>query len=164
MSEPRIHRVGVVAKGTSAEAVDTALELAQWLRRHHIHVALDALTLAARGLKEPLFSPAEPWDLVVVLGGDGTLLSVARSLAAVPILGVNLGNLGFLTEISRGELYPALVEILAGHFRSEQRTLLDAEIHRRDGSVSPPFRVMNDAVVTKGALARIIELQLEVDG
>jgi NAD+ kinase len=107
----------------------------------------------------------------VVLGGDGTLLSVARTLAGrVPILGVNLGNLGFLTEISRGELYPALVQVLAGRFRTETRSLFDIDLKRagaETGDGAPPglrYRVLNDAVITKSALARIIELTLRVDG
>jgi len=100
----------------------------------------------------------------VVLGGDGTLLSVARTVArGVPILGVNLGNLGFLTEISRGELYPTLVEVLEGRYAIEERSLFDVELRRRKGTASR-FRVLNDAVVTKSALARIIQLTLAVDG
>jgi NAD+ kinase len=99
----------------------------------------------------------------VVLGGDGTLLSVARSLAeGVPILGVNLGSLGFLTEIGRGEMYPALVRVLDGDYAIEERPMLDVEL-RRNGSEAV-YRVFNDAVVTKGALARIIEMSLFVDG
>ena len=101
---------------------------------------------------------------MVVLGGDGTLLSAARALTApVPILGVNLGNLGFLTEINRGELYPAMVQVLAGRFKIEERSLFDVEL-QRNGSGSLRFRVLNDAVITKSALARIIELTLRIDG
>ncbi|HTQ78678.1 MAG TPA: NAD(+)/NADH kinase, partial [Thermoanaerobaculia bacterium] len=96
--------------------------------------------------------------------GDGTLLATARHLApGVPILGVNLGNLGFLTEVGRGELYPALVQVLSGDFKTEERSLLDVELRRKSGG-SMGFQVLNDAVVTKSALARIIELTLKVDG
>lgn len=126
---------------------------------------LDESTLRARGevAAEPLRSDSEV-DLVVVLGGDGTLLSVARSLGrAVPILGVNLGNLGFLTEVGRGELYPSLVRVLAGRYRIEERSLLRVEQHRGGGS-SQSWDVLNDAVIAKSALARIISLSLAVDG
>jgi NAD+ kinase len=100
----------------------------------------------------------------VVLGGDGTLLAAARTLQqGVPILGVNLGNLGFLTEISRSELYPAMVQVLGGKLQTEERSLLDVEL-RRNGSGSLHFRVLNDAVITKSALARIIELSFSFDG
>jgi len=158
-------RVGIVAKAGSREAMKTACELSEWLRRRGLEAAVDEATLRARGIAgEPAFDPGGRWDLVVVLGGDGTLLGVARSLArGVPILGVNLGNLGFLTEINRGELYPALVQVLEGRFAIEERSLFDVEL-RRDGGAPSVFRVLNDAVITKSALARIIELTLRVDG
>jgi NAD+ kinase len=81
----------------------------------------------------------------------------------VPILGVNLGNLGFLTEINRGELYPTLVEVLEGRYAIEERSLFDVEL-RRNGGAPSVFRVLNDAVITKSALSRIIELTLRVGG
>ena len=161
----KFQRVGIVAKVASREAVHTAHELAEWLRRRGLQAALDEATLRARGVEgERPFSVREAYDLVVVLGGDGTLLSVARTLApGVPILGVNLGNLGFLTEINRGELYPALVQVLAGEYRVEERSLFEVEL-QRDGGAPAAYRVLNDAVITKSALARIIELTLKVDG
>jgi NAD+ kinase len=170
MSRKRNHpgdlqRIGIVAKVASRDAVHTARELAEWLRRRGLAAVLDEGTLQARGTHgESPFLASEPYDLVVVLGGDGTLLAAARALApGVPILGVNLGNLGFLTEINRGELYPALVEVLEGRFISEERSLFDVELRRKSGEPSQ-FRVLNDAVITKSALARIIELTLQVDG
>lgn len=157
-------RVGVVAKRTSHEAAGTAGELAEWLRRRGLEVLLDGSTLAALGRDEPAFSPTAAYDLVVVLGGDGTLLSVARALEpGIPILGVNLGNLGFLTEIGSAELYPALEHVLAGKFRTEARSLFDVE-RRGDSGAVERFRVLNDAVITKSALSRIIDLTMEVDG
>ncbi|HEY4589862.1 MAG TPA: NAD(+)/NADH kinase [Thermoanaerobaculia bacterium] len=160
-----IRRVGIVAKSASREAVHTAHELSEWLRRRGVEAELDEATLRARGLRgERAFDPADVYDLVVVLGGDGTLLSVARTVArGVPILGVNLGNLGFLTEINRGELYPTLVEVLEGRYAIEERSLFDVEL-RRNGGAPSVFRVLNDAVITKSALARIIELTLRVGG
>ena len=164
-----VQRVGVVAKVASRDAIHTAHELAEWLRRRGLEAVLDEATLRARGLQgEAPFRFDDPCDLVVVLGGDGTLLSVARHLApGVPILGVNLGNLGFLTELNRGDLYPALIQVLAGTFETEARSLLDVELRRdrSEGSgAGQSFRVLNDAVITKSALARIIELTLRVDG
>jgi NAD+ kinase len=173
----KLQRIGVVAKAASREAVHTAHELAEWLRRRGLEVALDESILRAAGIRDnsgtvqdPPLRAGEAYDLVVVLGGDGTLLSVARTLAGrVPILGVNLGNLGFLTEISRGELYPALVQVLAGRFRTETRSLFDIDLKRAGGETGTGvpglrYRVLNDAVITKSALARIIELTLRVDG
>ncbi|HWN44731.1 MAG TPA: NAD(+)/NADH kinase [Thermoanaerobaculia bacterium] len=162
----KFQRIGIVAKAASREAVHTAHELAEWLRRREIEVALDEAILRSRASAPDLpFRPDEAYDLVVVLGGDGTLLSVARTLAgSVPILGVNLGNLGFLTEINRGELYPTMVQVLAGKFRMEKRSLFDVEL-RREGNGTPlQYRVLNDAVINKSALARIIQLTLTIDG
>lgn len=159
-------RIAVVAKASSREAIQTAHELAEWMRRRDLRVALDAAALRARESREiEVFDPSEPYDLVVVLGGDGTMLSVARSVAAgVPILGVNLGRLGFLTEVGRGELYPNLVKVLGGEFRVEERALFDVEVIRANGSSTTRYRVFNDAVIAKSALARIIELDVTVDG
>jgi NAD+ kinase len=160
----KIQRVGVVAKVTSRDALETAWELGEWLRRRGLEPILDEGALQARGVSGQVpFRPGDPCDLLVVLGGDGTLLSTARSNTAVPILGVNLGNLGFLTEVGRGELYPALVQVLAGRYHLEQRSLLEVELRPADGATHS-FRVLNDAVITKSALARIIELTLRVDG
>jgi NAD+ kinase len=164
-SASAIRRVGVVAKLSSREAIRTAHELADWLERREVEVSLDESITRARGGKAgAAFDPRIPYDLVVVLGGDGTLLAVARTLGdGVPILGVNLGNLGFLTEIGRVELYPSLVEILAGRYELEVRSQLDVEIERAEGARSR-YRILNDAVIAKSALARIIQLTLRVDG
>jgi NAD+ kinase len=157
-------RVGVVAKAASEEAMRTAAELDEWLVRRGIEVRLEEASLPS-GVEgsRPVLAGAE-LDLVVVLGGDGTLLSVARALErATPILGVNMGSLGFLTEVNRGDLYPAMVRVLAGQYALEERSLLRAEVQRSNGE-SLAYRVLNDAVIAKTALARIIELALVVDG
>jgi NAD+ kinase len=176
--------IGVVAKHTSRDAAATASELVEWLRGRGLEVSVDSGTLAALGRREPPFDPKIELDLVVVLGGDGTLLAVARNLGpGVPILGVNLGNLGFLTEVARTDLYPALLQVLAGRFRTEARALFDVERRRplaapaASAAASAPaarggaadgtpgrFRVLNDAVITKSAMSRIIDLTIEVDG
>ena len=104
-------------------------------------------------------------DLVVVLGGDGTLISVARLVgdSRVPILGINLGSLGFLTEITVDELYPALEACLAGEYHTSERMMLHVTIER-GGEIIAEHRVLNDAVINKGALARIIDLEATVNG
>lgn len=162
-----VRRVGLVAKKGSRDAVRAGREMGDWLERRGIEVFRDDTLARASGNgggDRPHFDFADRYDLVVVLGGDGTLLAVARSLAqGVPILGVNLGSLGFLTEVGRGETYPALVKVLEGDFAMEERPLLDVGLVRNGGDVAS-YRVFNDAVVTKGALARIIEMLLLVDG
>lgn len=158
---PKFESVAVVCKAQSSEASQTASELVAWLERRGLEVTLDPPAGEERSSTEWL-SDSEH-DLVVVLGGDGTLLSVARTVpSGVPILGVNLGTLGFLTEVGRSELYPSLVEILAGRFQLEERALLDVAIRSRSDNGS--YRVLNDAVIAKSALSRIIQLTLRVDG
>lgn len=165
MSEQgRRMRVGLVAKVTSRTAVQAAHEVADWLMRRGCEVALDEATSRAQGSSDgPLFNPADRYDFVVVLGGDGTLLAVARTLTSgVPILGVNLGNLGFLTEVGTSELYATLNDVLAGKAGTEKRALFDVTLERTSGALLS-YRVLNDAVIAKSALARIITLDLRVD-
>lgn len=103
-------------------------------------------------------------ELVVVLGGDGTLISVARLFSSrqVPIVGVNLGSLGFLTEITVEGLYPALEQCLAGSHRVTERMMLDVAVTRGEQEIAR-CQVLNDAVINKGAIARIIELEARVN-
>jgi NAD+ kinase len=156
--------VGVVAKRDAAAAT-LAGELAEWLvRRGHL-VRLDAATLAALGRSDlATLEAGGACDLVIVLGGDGTILSVARRYAGgPPILGVNLGYLGYLTEVPREDLYPALVEVLSGAYALESRSLLEVRLERAAGGAAD-YLALNDAVIAKTAPSRIIEFDVEVDG
>lgn len=107
---------------------------------------------------------AENADMIIVLGGDGTLLSVARQIRGqdVPILGVNLGGLGFLTEVSLEELPDMLPRVIGGAYRTSVRTMLEATVHR-EGEEIFSLSFLNDAVITKDALARIIDIEAYVD-
>jgi len=164
-SPSKTRKIAVVAKRVSQEALETAVELAHWLRRRQLGVALEETILEANPeVQAEAFDRSEIYDLVVVLGGDGTLLSVARSLAdSIPILGVNMGNLGFLTEVPRSELYPSVMKFLEGDYEVDERALLDVSLRRATGE-EVSYRVLNDAVINKSALARIIELVVTVDG
>ena len=108
---------------------------------------------------------AEQVDLMVVLGGDGTLLAVARLIGhrRVPILGVNLGTLGFLAEISQEEMFETLEEVLAGRFHREQRMRLEVRVHR-DGAVVGEYLALNDAVIAKTGISRLLDLEARADG
>jgi NAD+ kinase len=162
-----MHTIGVVVKRGRAQAVDLARELVAWLHRHH-RTALVEPEAAEAGIdatavsKRAMLAQA---DLVVVLGGDGTLLSVARLMRdrPVPILGGNLGGLGFLTAITMDELFPMMQRLLAGDCAVDHRMTLDVTLRRGDAVLSDST-VLNEAVITKGALGHIIDLETTVDG
>lgn len=162
-----INKIGIISK-PKAEIAEVVSPLIEWLRKREIEVYLDKETGAAVGSPDKCLTRNEMSavvDLVVVLGGDGTLLATARALAGklVPILAVNLGGLGFLTVITRDELYPTLEEVLAGDFQTERRVQIAAEIVRSD-EVIASFLALNDAVLNKGAIARILDFEVFVDG
>ena len=160
-------KIGVFCKPKAPSATDILGRLIPWLRKQNYHIFLDAGTAAiinetSSYEKREISQQA---DLLIVLGGDGTLLSVARAAHPhnIPILAVNLGNLGFLAEISIDELYPTLENILAGKFEIENRMLLNACIWR-NGEKVEDHNVLNDVVINKGAVARVINLQVLVNG
>ena len=158
MTFREFRKIGIVAKKDSVEALETSQELVDWLVRKNVEVETAEVDGGSGFHLQGLC------DLAIALGGDGTLLSVARAVPPkVPVLGVNMGTLGFLTEIARSELYPALVDVLAGRFDLEHRDLLEVEVAGSPPK-TPVYRVFNDAVIAKNALSRIIELELKVDG
>ncbi len=158
--------IGVCLKRAQPQAAGIVRGLEKWLLERGLVVRLDEE--AAEWVGRPGEVRAElaaAVDLVVVLGGDGTLLSVARSAGSrpVPVLGVNLGTLGFLTEIALDDLFATLEQVLAGALRTEARMRLDVVAHR-GSSVLGRFLALNDAVISGAALARMIDLETRADG
>jgi NAD+ kinase len=142
--------------------------LTEWLEKRGISVFYDQETAQCLGDSSHALARSELGrraDLAVVLGGDGTLLAAARALGDhdIPVLAINLGGLGFLTSNPREELYPALELALAGNYRISERVLLDATLERA-GSEIARHRALNDVVVNKSAMARILDLDLSFDG
>jgi NAD+ kinase len=161
-----IRRVVVVAKIGPPEGRRTATELADWLESRKVEVLYDhqtATALARRGSVSRETLPPDV-DLVIVAGGDGTLLSVARSAApqSIPILGINLGGLGFLTELHPDEQYSGLEAVLAGEYEIEERQTLRVRMER-PGEPERQFTLLNDAVVSKSALARMLSIGVRID-
>jgi len=167
MAGNKVKKIGVFCKPKAPSATDILDRLIPWLRKQNYHVFLDTGTAAiinetSSYEKREISQQA---DLLIVLGGDGTLLSVARAAHPynVPILAVNLGSLGFLAEISIEELYPVLENILAGKFEIENRMLLNACVWR-NGKKVEDHNVLNDIVINKSVVARVINLQVLVNG
>ena len=162
-----IQTVGIYAKRNHSEAPKLAQDICSRLQQRGINYLLQPWLGEALDLQETCAEELIPQqvDLVIVLGGDGTLISVARQINGlpVPILGVNLGSLGFLTEITRHELPSTLDSVLDGKFEISDRMMLDVEILRRGQSVAK-HTLLNDAVMNKGTLARIIDMETWVDG
>jgi NAD+ kinase len=161
-------RVGVVAKTDRAEARTVVAELLEWCLARGLQPLLDKETAAlcpdagvATARKPDL--PGQV-DLLLVLGGDGTLLSVARLVGdlGVPILGVNLGGLGFLTALTVEELFPALEALQRDELVIEERMMLGATVSRQ-GERLAEYVALNDMVITKSAMSRIIRLEVAVD-
>lgn len=157
--------IAVFAKVHDPRCQDVAVELFSWLQERSCQPLLEAHLARHLGCDgvaaDEIISRA---DMVVVLGGDGTLISTARIIGErdIPILGVNLGSLGFLTEIALDELYPALEKCLTGDFRVSERLMLRAVVER-DGRETASHLVLNDVVINKGALARIVDLKTKVN-
>src|SRR5258708_39826426 len=168
MSSPIPFRaIGIFSRPRRADITDIVRPLLEWLAKRGIRAVYDTETAAslrdeAGGRPRELL--AHESDLLLVLGGDGTLLAAAREAAprGIPILPINLGSLGFLTSFTLGELYPALEETIAGHLTASERVMLTASLIR-EGHVEESQLVLNEAVITKGALARMIEIELLID-
>ncbi len=158
----------IISKPSKPELANLLPELLSWFHKHGYRLYLDQETaqytnggeVVSRetiGVKHP--------DFAIVLGGDGTLLSAARAVAheGVPILAVNLGSLGFLTEVPLGEMYSTLDAVDAGSCPTEQRAVLDCSLLRNGQCLAHHF-ALNDAVVNKSAIARLVSFDLLIDG
>lgn len=161
--------VAILSKPEKRELYDVAPQVVRWLKEHGRSVLVDQQTTAylsdakARAVPRERVYAAKP-QFAIVMGGDGTMLSAARSLAKahIPILGVNLGSLGFLTEVALDELYPTLEAAIAGQCVIERRAMLHCEA-KRAGKIIARHDLLNDAVVNKTELARIADFDVYID-
>lgn len=175
MSEPTaspaatlIQTVGIISRPRRTDIVSVAPGLLAWLQKQGVNVFCDSETAECLPSSCNVKTREEISgisDLLIVLGGDGTLLAAARLLGErkVPILPVNLGGLGFLTSVTLDDLYPVLEQAIRGQARYSERVMLESRVMRQ----GKPFncaRALNDAVLNKAALARIIDLELRVNG
>lgn len=164
---PPFRAVAILSKPLRARPTKPFFQLLDFLASREITVWLDPETARVTGRATPALPdtglPAGI-DLLIALGGDGTMLRAVRRVGdgSVPVLGVNFGSLGFLTAIPRDQMLADLKEIFDGRYRVEERLRVHVTVHRANGPAEE-FLALNDAVITKGALARIIDLGVEVD-
>src|SRR6476620_1543691 len=168
MTISSIKRIGIVLKPNQPDALKTMCELTIWLAKRDISL-LGGPEIERQPIEQPTGCAVDEVapenlavnaDLILVLGGDGTMIATSRLMAntEVPVLGVNYGGLGYLAEFRIEELYAALESILEGNYRLDRRVMLAVELVRGDESVTRN-RVLNDVVINKSALARIIEIE-----
>lgn len=157
----KVTTAGIISKPKIARAAEIVCDLLRWLDTHGIRYRCDEQTAQYAGIAEFYSREQVPEgaDLVIVLGGDGTLLSAARVIAGrdIPLFAVNLGHLGFLTSIQVEDLYPVLEQVLQGEPRIGRRGMLDCEL-LRDDKIIATYCALNDVVITKSELARMIDL------
>ena len=167
-SQPACRRIALIGKFQSAEVTESLHALAGFLREQGCDVMVEQETARNIGAAARAATYAEigaSADLAVVVGGDGTMLAAARNLVRyrVPVVGINQGRLGFMTDIALHEMRSSLGAILGGDYSMEERSLIDAEIIR-GGEVILKTLALNDAVVNKGAQGRLIEFEVHIDG
>ncbi len=158
-----IRVVGLVAKYHEPKAAEMVRWLAPWLKQRRKKVLVEDGVVRGAGVSCTKKQLAAKADLIISLGGDGTLLNIAPLVERpdVPILGVNLGGLGFITEVAVDELESVLAKTLEGDYEVEKRMTLEVRVNTKNGKLRK-FRVLNDAVIAKGARSRIIDLETYV--
>ena len=166
MEKRPIKKVGIVVKPNNPEAFATACELADWLRENEIEQIGEPCVWSENPAQNEIERNdiAAKADLIVVLGGDGTMISTARMVGdhEVLVLGINYGSLGYLTDFRIEEMFPTLEAILRGEYDIDARVMLHAE-HWRGEDMLANGRVLNDVVINKAALARIIEIEVRLN-
>lgn len=161
-----IQTVGIISKPKIQSAPEIVSGLLRWLRERHVKYRCDQQTAGYAGIDKYYAREEVPDEtqLVIVLGGDGTLLSAARTIGGrdIPLFAVNLGGLGFLTAITVDELYTELERFFHGQYRLGRRRMLDCDLVR-NGEVIGSYSALNDIVITKTMIARMIDLNAYVD-
>lgn len=158
-------KIGIICKTGIPEPTEILKELLPWLKKKGCEIYVDSETASLLNIEgAPRSQIPSLVDIIIVLGGDGTMLNVARLVGdkGIPILGVNIGGLGFLTSVQDVELYEILDRVLAGECAVEERIMLAACVLRHSECIAE-YNVVNDVVVNKGALARIIDLETYID-
>jgi NAD+ kinase len=167
----QFNKIGIIGKHDDPNAGGTLAELLTYLANHDVSILLDETSLGSFVGPDHVYQPADrqtlgkECDLIIVVGGDGTLLNAARSMAEfdVPLLGINLGRLGFLADITAPDMVNKLDQIFSGSYKEGKRTLLHAHIRRKDVPVNESL-ALNDVVLHTNNVARMIEYETYIDG
>ena len=159
--------IGIIPNLQKASSLEVAKELIKWLEDRGSKVLINEITADEVGRPDLAHRQSEIYknsDFIIVLGGDGTLLSVARQILwqQTPILGINLGHLGFLTELEQGNMYEGLDRIRNGEYRVEERMMLEAVLVKNN-MITDNFWALNDIVISKGSFSRIIQLKTYIN-
>jgi NAD+ kinase len=172
MSTPRLTRAALIARQTLPAALETMVEAANWLDARGCTPVIEQASAEAAGVADRWQTVtrdalALETDVVMAFGGDGTLLDAARavvhSAGDAALIGINLGHLGFLTDVGRADMTSALEAILAGRTRVETRLMIEGLVRRAGGTTATRL-ALNDIVITRGALSRMVEMDISVDG
>ncbi|MFH1702551.1 MAG: NAD(+)/NADH kinase [Nitrospirota bacterium] len=158
-------RIGIICKAGITKPAETLKELLPWLRQKGCETFVDTETASTLNIDGfPRSEIPSLSEIIIVLGGDGTMLSTCRLVAdkGVPVLGINIGGLGFITEVQLDELYETMEKVLSGECPIEERLMLTAQV-RRLGELIAEYIVLNEVVINKAALARIIDLETYVN-
>ncbi|MFQ5718465.1 MAG: NAD(+)/NADH kinase [Acidobacteriota bacterium] len=162
----RIRTVGLIAKPTPRSSNTTVDRIVRILRRHRIQVLTDVPSVRGPSITCGLdrADVVRGADVVIVVGGDGTFLAAARQVGPTgpPLVGINLGTLGFLTEARRAEMDSAIETVVKGQATLERRLMLSITVNRRGGQRTR-YRALNDVVITNARLARLVDLQIDID-
>src|SRR4030043_1895362 len=161
----KMNRIGIICKAGIPKPVEILKELLPWLRQKGFETFVDTETASSLNMDGfPHSEIPSLSEIIIVLGGDGTMLSTCRLVAdkGVPVLGINLGGLGFITEVQLDKLYEILEKVLSGECPIEERLMLTAQV-RRLGELIAEYIVLNEVVINKAALARIIDLATYVN-
>lgn len=159
-------KIGIIAKANIVEPLEITKNLTTWLKEKNVEVFVEKVLGDQIGHLNSVEQAELPElvDIILVFGGDGTFLGMSRLACkhGTPILGINLGGLGFLTEVTVDELYPMMERIIEGNYEVEERQMLLTSIHR-ENKIIGTYEVLNDVVINKGAVARIIDLGIYID-
>jgi NAD+ kinase len=161
----KMNRIGIICKGGIPKPVEILKELLPWLRQKGCETFVDTETASTLNIDGfPRSEIPSLSEIIIVLGGDGTMLSTCRLVAdkGVPVVGINIGGLGFITEVQLDKLYETMEKVLSGECPIEERLMLTAQV-RRLGELIAEYIVLNEVVINKAALARIIDLETYVN-